>query len=176
MSRGAKQCMFFSKTDLWETPLKKDVENRGGRMKIYYKKVRDGAKIPEKATAGAAGYDLYACIPEPVIVGTEPQKIPTGLSLAIPDGYAGFLYARSGLASKFGLRPANCVGVIDSDYRGECIVVLRNDKAPQTYTVNPGDRIAQLIIAPVVSAQFEEEEHLNDTSRGTGGFGSTGIS
>lgn len=142
--------------------------------KIPVKKLRENAILPTYGSTEAAGADLYACLEEPVVV--EPGAsvfVPTGLAMEIPQGYAGLVYARSGLACKRGLAPANKVGVIDSDYRGEFIVVLHNhsDKAE---TVANGERIAQLVIAPVFTPGFCEVEELNDTQRATGGFGSTG--
>ena len=145
-------------------------------MEIKIKKLSPSAILPTYGSAGAAGADLYA-LPEgdPVTVNPgETVMIRTGLSMAIPEGYVGLNFARSGLASKRGLAPANKVGVIDSDYRGELMVALHNHgNAPQT--VNPGDRVAQLLVVPVITAQFTETDSLDDTERGTGGFGSTGI-
>ena len=138
-------------------------------------------RIPSEAgmaggSADAAGYDLYACPADGQCVTIAPHAtamIGTGLALAIPAGYFGGVFARSGLASKQGLRPANCVGVIDADYRGECTVALHNDTdAPRT--VAPGDRIAQLVILPFLAAEFAEADALDETDRGAGGFGSTG--
>ncbi|MDI9539990.1 MAG: dUTP diphosphatase [Bacillota bacterium] len=141
-------------------------------MKIKIKKLHEDAVIPVKGSDYAAGYDLYA-INDEVIYPHNTTKVSTGLAIEIPEGYFGGVFARSGLASKKGLRPANCVGVIDSDYRGEIIVLLHNDT--DTYQlVNKGDRIAQLVIMPYLSVEFEEAENLNDTERGDGGFGSTG--
>ena len=143
-------------------------------MKILIKKLRPDAVIPASGSAYAAGYDLCACIDAPVVIPPHAAaKIGTGLSLAVPEGYFGAVFARSGLATKQGLRPANCVGVCDSDYRGEYIVALYNDSA-EPRTVQPGDRIAQLVILPCMTAEFEETEALPDTVRGAGGFGSTG--
>ena len=143
-------------------------------MKISVKKLRPDAVLPTAGSQYAAGYDLYACMDAPVTV--EPhttEKIGTGLSVAVPEGWFGAVFARSGLAAKQGLRPANCVGVCDSDYRGEYIVAIHNDSdTPQT--VSPGDRIAQLVILPYMTAEFEEAEELPATARGAGGFGSTG--
>lgn len=144
------------------------------RMKIRVKKLRSGAVLPSSGSAFAAGYDLYACIDESVeIMPHTTQKIGTGLSVEIPEGYFGAVFARSGLAAKNGIRPANCVGVCDSDYRGEYIVALHND-TDNLYTVNPGDRIAQLVVMPYLSCEFEESDELSLTQRGEGGFGSTG--
>ena len=127
-------------------------------------------------SADAAGYDLYACPADGQCVTIAPHvtaMIGTGLALAIPAGYFGGVFARSGLASKQGLRPANCVGVIDADYRGECTVALHND-TDEVRTVAPGDRIAQLVILPFLAAEFAEADALDETDRGAGGFGSTG--
>ena len=143
-------------------------------MNIRIKKLRDDACIPTSGSEYAAGYDLYACLDSPVCIRPHTtEKIGTGLSLAIPDGYFGAVFARSGLASKKGMRPANCVGVCDSDYRGEYIVALHNDSENE-YTVNPGERIAQLVILPYLKVEFELVEELDSTARGAGGFGSTG--
>ena len=123
----------------------------------------------------AAGYDLYACLEcdSVEIKPHETVKIGTGLAVAVPEGYFGAVFARSGLAAKEGLRPANCVGVCDSDYRGEYIVALHND-SEEVRTVSNGDRIAQLVIMPFLSVEFDQVEALDQTERGAGGFGSTG--
>jgi dUTP pyrophosphatase len=143
-------------------------------MNIQVKKLKDNAQLPTRGSAYAAGYDLYACIDEAITIEAgETVKIGTGLSIAVPEGYFGAIFARSGLAAKEGLRPANCVGVADSDYRGECIVALHNDSSV-TRTVTPNERIAQLVIMPFLSVTFEEAESLDETDRGNGGFGSTG--
>ncbi len=143
-------------------------------MKIQVKKLSPIAAIPTRGSVHAAGYDLYACLDAPVEVKAgETVKIGTGLSIAVPEGYFGAIFARSGLAAKEGLRPANCVGVADSDYRGEYIVALHND-SDITRTVTPGERIAQLVVMPYLSVEFEEAENLSETERGAGGFGSTG--
>lgn len=143
-------------------------------MNIPVKKLKPEAILPTYGSAMAAGADLYACLSETVTV--EPGQtvfIPTGLSMALPDGYVGLIYARSGLACKRNLAPANKVGVIDSDYRGEFIVALHNHgTTPQT--IAHGERIAQLVIAPVVQGIFSETDTLDETARGVGGFGSTG--
>lgn len=148
-------------------------------LKIKALSPRIGADIPvpSYATAGSAGMDLRACIDAPVtITPGEQGLIPTGLAIALPDpGYVALLYARSGLAIKHGLSPANCVGVIDSDYRGEIVVALRN-YAKEPYTVEPGERIAQMVITPVVQAEIALVDELDHTDRGAGGFGSTGRS
>lgn len=142
---------------------------------IKIMKLREDAQIPCHASEHAAGADLYACFDEEVlIVGAhETVMVPTGLAMEIPDGYFGAIFARSGLASKKGLRPANCVGVIDSDYRGEVIVALHNDSdIPRG--ILPGERIAQMVILPYENAIYVESDRLSDTERGSGGFGSTG--
>lgn len=141
---------------------------------IRVKKLNCMAILPTYGSAGAAGADLYACLEESVMI--EPGKtvfIPTGLSMEIPHGYVGLIYARSGLACKRGLAPANKVGVIDSDYRGEFIVALHNHGV-EVQTVSHGERIAQLLITPVVTPGFYEVKELSDTERAAGGFGSTG--
>ena len=142
--------------------------------KINVKKLRPNAQLPTFGSADAAGADLYACLDEAVqIAPGESAFIPTGLAMEIPKGYAGLIYARSGLACKRGLAPANKVGVIDSDYRGEFIVVLHNHGCA-TQVVEHGERIAQLVITPVLLPAYVEVEELNDTQRACGGFGSTG--
>ena len=143
-------------------------------MKIQIKKLRPDAVIPSAGSAYAAGYDLCACIDAPVEIAPHTTaRIGTGLSLAVPEGWFGAVFARSGLAAKQGLRPSNCVGVCDSDYRGEYIIALYND-SDEPRTVHPGDRIAQLVILPYMTAEFEETDELPATERGAGGFGSTG--
>ena len=143
-------------------------------MKVFFKKCREGAQIPTKGSEHAAGYDLYACLSQDVeIMPRETAVIPTGLCLELPSGYAGFVYARSGLATKKGLAPANKVGVCDSDYRGEYLVALYNQSG-EVVTVKNGERIAQLVIAPYLDVEFVQEENLTKTGRGSGGFGSTG--
>ena len=141
-------------------------------MKI--KKLNPNAIIPTYGSECAAGADLYACIESPVTI--EPGQtvfISTGLAMEIPEGYAGFVYARSGLSCKRGLAPANKVGVVDADYRGEITVALHNHSdEPKTIEVN--ERIAQIVIAPFVHVAFDEVDELSDTVRGAGGFGSTG--
>ncbi len=141
---------------------------------VQIKKLRDGAVTPLYGSPYSAGADLYACLDAPVtLMPGETVMIPTGLAFALPEGYAGLVYARSGLASKKGLAPANKVGVIDSDYRGEVIVALLNH-GPDAQTVSPGERIAQLVVTPILTCQFVEADTLTDTDRGAGGFGSTG--
>lgn len=142
--------------------------------KISVKLLRPGARIPTYGTEASAGADLYACMQDKVEVGPgQSVMIPTGIAMEIPKGYAGLVFARSSMGAKRGLAPANKVGVIDSDYRGEITVVLHNHGA-QPQTISGGDRIAQLVIAPVITPGFAEQQTLDDTSRGEGGFGSTG--
>lgn len=144
-------------------------------MNINIKKLNNKAVIPTQAHPGDAGNDLYACLDEPVIINAgETVKIPTGLSIAIPDGYFGAIFARSGLATKQGLRPANCVGVCDAQYRGEYIVALHNDNNNDV-EIKHGDKVAQLIVMPFLSVTFNEVDDLDDTERGADGFGSTGV-
>lgn len=148
-------------------------------MELSVKRLSDNAVLPQYATPGSAAMDLCACLDAPLVLpaaGTGElycQMVPTGLAMAIPEGYVGLIFARSGLASKHGIAPANCVGVIDSDYRGEVKVALANH-APQQYVIQPGDRIAQLMISPVVQPAVAETAQLPETRRGEGGFGSTG--
>lgn len=143
-------------------------------MLIQLKKLKEKALLPSRGSELAAGYDLYACLDGDVeILPGQTVRIGTGLALAVPEGYFGAVFARSGLASKEGLRPANCVGVCDSDYRGEYIIALHND-SDTVRTVRHGDRIAQLVVMPFLAAEFEESEALPETARGAGGFGSTG--
>lgn len=141
---------------------------------IKVKKLKSNAMLPTYGSAEAAGADLYACLEESVtILSGATAFIPTGLAMELPKGCAGLIYARSGLACKRGLAPANKVGVIDSDYRGEFIVALHNH-GQEAQTVSHGERIAQLIITPVLTPAYEETAELSDTGRGAGGFGSTG--
>ena len=141
---------------------------------VRVKILRNGAKLPTYGTAEAAGADLYACLETPVIIAPGATAfIPTGIALEVPRHCAGLIYARSGLACKRGLAPANKVGVVDSDYRGEIKVVLLNH-SNQPQTLQPGERVAQFVITPVLTPAYEEVEELTDTTRGTGGFGSTG--
>ena len=141
---------------------------------IRVKLLRDGAKLPTYGSLEAAGADLYACLTEPVTIGSgQTVFIPTGIAMEVPVGCAGLVYARSGLACKRGLAPANKVGVIDSDYRGEVIVALHNHSAnPQT--IENGERIAQMVITPVLTPAYEVSDELSNTERSGGGFGSTG--
>lgn len=137
--------------------------------------LNDLAQMPERGSEQAAGWDLHAAIERPV--GIPPHmtvKIGTGLAMAIPEGTFGALFPRSGIASREGLRPANCVGVIDSDYRGEIIAAIHND-SNEYRTIIPGERIVQLVILPYVPVNFNKVDTLSTTERGTGGFGSTGM-
>lgn len=145
-------------------------------MNINIRLLNDTAKIPYRGSEEAAGYDLYACIgrSNKVIKPNETVKINTGIAMEIPKGYFGAIYARSGLSIKEGLRPANCVGILDSDYRGEIIVALHNDSDMQKI-IKDGDRIAQLVVQPYLNCSFTLVENLDETKRGNGGFGSTGI-
>ena len=141
-------------------------------MKVKIIKLREDARVPLYATESSAGADLYS--PDRYVIKPgETAFVKTGLALEIPDGYAGLIYARSGMASKKGLAPANKVGVIDSDYRGEITVALFNHSA-ETREIGEGERIAQIIITPYLKADFEVSYALSDTERGKGGFGSTG--
>ena len=143
-------------------------------MLINIKKLDERAKIPTYGSNYSAGADLYAvCDGEILIKPNETVLVHTYLSLEIPEGYGGFIYARSGLASKKGLAPANKVGVIDADYRGEVMVALHNHSLTEQ-TISDGERIAQLVIAPFLKAEFYETDELTNTERGIGGFGSTG--
>ena len=144
-------------------------------MKLKVKYLNAKAARPEYATCGSAGLDLSAAMDTPVLLKVGGRAmIPTGIAVKIPEGYGGFVFPRSGLAYKKGISMANCVGVIDSDYTGELKVVLHNISG-HDYTVNPGDRIAQLVLMPVAMAEIEEVEELEQTTRGSGGFGSTGF-
>lgn len=141
---------------------------------VNIKKLKENATIPTYGSEYAAGADLYACIDEPLTINPgETQFIGTGIALEVPAGYAGLIYARSGLSCKKGLAPANKVGVVDADYRGEVTVALHNHSLDPK-TVEPNERIAQMVIAPFLTAVFNEVDELSDTVRGSGGFGSTG--
>lgn len=143
-------------------------------MNVKIVKLKKNATIPTAGSSKAAGYDLYACIDKQIqIRAHRTEKIGTGLAITPPAGYFGAIFPRSGLSTKQGLRPANCVGVCDEDYTGEYIVALHNDTDLNQY-VNPGDRIAQLVFLPYLDVDFEEVETLDETERGSGGFGSTG--
>lgn len=147
-------------------------------MVLCVKKLNDKAVLPTEGTEYSAGYDLYAC--EDVFINPgEAKAVPTGIAIEIrgsfiSERYVILLFARSGLACKHGLSPANCVGVIDEDYRGEVIPFLRNN-SDEPYFIHAGDRVAQLVITPIVKPHIQETDTLKDTSRGTGGFGSTGV-
>lgn len=140
--------------------------------KIQIKRLRDTAVIPTRGSEKAAGYDLYATANYD-IAPHSTVKVGTGISIALPDNSFGAIFARSGLATKKGLRPANCVGVCDSDYRGEYIVPLHND-TDEMMSIEAGERIAQLIVMPFIPVEFEEVDELDETERGNKGFGSTG--
>ena len=141
---------------------------------IKFKKLNNLAKLPTRGSEYAAGLDLYANISEPIII--EPHttcKIGTGISMELPNGTFGAIFARSGLATKKGLRPANCTGIIDSDYRGEYIVAIYND-SNLSQTIEPQERIAQLILLPFIPMSLVEVDTLTETARGDGGFGHSG--
>lgn len=143
-------------------------------MKINIKKLNENAVVPTYGSVYAAGADLYACIEkDEIIEPNETKLIKTGLAIELPVGYAAFIYARSGLASKRGLAPANKVGVVDCDYRGEIMVALHNH-SKEAQAVSPKERIAQMVIAPYITAEFDVVDTLSETARGDGGFGSTG--
>lgn len=143
-------------------------------MKIDFKKIDSRASVPMYGSKCAAGADLRAILDAPTIVKPgESVLIHTGIAVAIPDGHVGLVYARSGIACKRGLAPANKVGVIDSDYRGEIMVSLHNHSTTEQ-TIEPNERIAQMIITPFIHCEYEEVDNLDATVRGTGGFGSTG--
>ena len=141
---------------------------------LLLKLIRPGAKSPERATAGSVGFDVAACIEDAVVIEPgETRMIGSGFTIALQPGYAAFLYARSGLGIKRGIIPANCVGVIDSDYRGEVIVGLKNT-SNESFTVNNGDCIAQMVVMKCELPGIIVCENLDETKRGSGGFGSTG--
>lgn len=140
-------------------------------MELKFKKLNQYAIIPTRGSEKAAGLDLYAT-KTVSIHPHETEKIGTGIAIAVPEGYFGGIFARSGIATKQGLRPANCTGVIDADYRGEVIVALHND-SNETRIIEAGERIAQLILIPFVFAELNEVDELDETERGSGGFGST---
>lgn len=143
-------------------------------MKIKIKRLSETAALPVRGSAQAAGYDLCADIKEPLTIPAgQTVVVDTGLAFAIPDGYFGGVFARSGISTKHGLRPANCTGVIDSDYRGPVVVPLYNDSDTERM-IMPGERVAQLIILPYLAVDFCEVEQLEETERGENGFGSTG--
>lgn len=143
-------------------------------MDVRFKRLNDLAKIPTRGSKFSAGYDLYAATDKDIQIPPHSTvKIGTGLAMELPVGWFGAIFARSGIATKRGLRPANCVGVADADYRNEYIVALHNDTT-ETKTVQAGERIAQLVILPCQDIDFKEVNELHDTDRGMGGFGSTG--
>ena len=142
---------------------------------IKYTKLKEDAIEPTRGSAAAAGYDLYAAIEDSIAIPAHSTvKIGTGLAFALPEGTFAAIFARSGLATKQGLRPANCVGVCDSDYRGEYIVALHND-TDNEQTINPGDRIAQMVLMSYLPMTFQQTDSLDETERGQNGFGSTGV-
>lgn len=143
-------------------------------MNINVKKLNEYAKLPTRGSEQSAGYDLYAAIKNPIVIlPHETKKIGTGLAFELSDNTFAGIFARSGLATKEGLRPSNCVGVCDSDYRGEYIVAIHND-SDVLRVINPGDRIAQMILLPYILMELNEVDDLSDTNRGEGSFGSTG--
>ena len=143
-------------------------------VNVNIKKLKENATLPTYGSEYAAGADLYACIDSPLTIAPgQTHFIGTGLAIEIPEGYAGLIYARSGLSCKRGLAPANKVGVVDADYRGEITVALHNHSL-EPQTIAPNERIAQMVIAPFLSAAFHEVDELSDTVRGVGGFVSTG--
>lgn len=143
-------------------------------MNIKIKKLNNLAKMPSRGSSAAAGYDLYAAIEKPIhILPHSTMKIGTGLSFELPEGTFAAIFARSGIAAKQGLRPANCVGVCDSDYRGQYIVAIHND-TDEVQTIIPQERIAQMILLPYIEMDFYEVDNLSETERGEGSFGSTG--
>lgn len=142
------------------------------KTNIKFAKVKPDAKIPTRGSSFAAAYDLYSCTETEINPG-ETKMVSTGLAIQAPSGYFGAIFARSGLATKQGLRPANCVGICDEDYTGEYIVPLHNDSTEHRI-IHYGDRIAQLVFLPYLNVEFQEVECLDKTERGSGGFGSTG--
>ena len=143
-------------------------------MDVRFKRLNDLAKIPTRGSKFSAGYDLYTATDEDIQIPPHSTvKIGTGLAIELPIGWFGAIFARSGIATKRGLRPANCVGVVDADFRNEVLVALHNDTS-ETMTVQAGERIAQLVILPYQDIDFKEVNELHDTDRGMGGFGSTG--
>lgn len=142
---------------------------------LHVKKLRPGAALPERATGWSAGYDLCACLDAPICLPARQRAmIPTGIAIGIEDpGVAGFVFGRSGLGVKRGICPSNAVGVIDADYRGEIMVGLTNH-SDEDYTIQPGERIAQMVLLPVLTPVLLEVDELSETGRGAGGFGSTG--
>lgn len=144
------------------------------KQSVRIKKLRENAVCPSYQSASAAGADLYAALDSAIAVEAgQTVLVPTGIAMEIPEGFVGLVYARSGLASKKGLAPANKVGVIDSDYRGEIMVALHNHSGERAQVLS-GERIAQIVLTPYLTAEFEESDELSETARGEGGFGSTG--
>lgn len=142
---------------------------------IKIKKINKEAKLPTHGSEYSAGYDLYACIPtETIVKPFSTLEVGTGLAMALPEGTFGAIYARSGLATREHLRPANCVGIIDSDYRGEIKIVIHND-SEEIQKITPGERVAQLVLQKYIPMSFQEVDELDETTRGEGGFGSTGM-
>ena len=142
-------------------------------MDLKILKLNDNATIPSYGSKSAAGADLYSCEGELVFAPNETKLVHTGIAMEIPEGYVGLIYARSGIATKRGLAPANKVGVIDSDYRGEIMVALHNHSGAEA-KIEAGERVAQIVITPYLTVNFVETNELDDTERGVGGFGSTG--
>ena len=143
-------------------------------MNIKIKKLNNLAKMPSRGSSDAAGYDLYAATDQILDIAPHSTiKVGTGLSFELPEGTFAAIYARSGIATKRGLRPANCTGICDSDYRGEYIVALHND-TDEWRSIGPGERIAQMILLPYIEMKFNEVDELSDTERGEGGFGNSG--
>ena len=144
-------------------------------VKVNFKKLNNDAKVPTYGSQYAAGADLYACTNGETVVFKpgETKLIHTGIAMEIPEGYAGLIYARSGIANKRGLAPSNKVGVVDSDYRGEIMVSLHNH-SNEEQSISDFERVAQMVIAPFLAVEYNEVEELTDTVRGEGGFGSTG--
>jgi len=161
---------------MFGTPAPTKQEDMDFRLPMKYKKLDMRAKEPTQGSKEAAGYDLYGLVlgDELEILPHTTVKIGTGIAIELPPCTFGAIFARSGLATKQGLRPANCVGVIDSDYRGEVIVALHND-TNQIQVIHSGDRIAQLTVLPYMQVKLVEAEELSDSIRGNGGFGSTGV-
>lgn len=151
-----------------------DILGRYNDKLIKYTKLNEYAQEPTRGSAAAAGYDLYAAVENPIAIPAHSTvKVGTGLAFELPENTFAAIFARSGLATKQGLRPANCVGVCDSDYRGEYIVALHND-TDEEKVIEPNERIAQMVLMPYIPMMFEEVESLEATERGEGGFGSTG--
>ena len=152
-----------------------DILGRYNDKLIKYTKLNEYAQEPTRGSAAAAGYDLYAAVENPIAIPAHSTvKVGTGLAFELPENTFAAIFARSGLATKQGLRPANCVGVCDSDYRGEYIVALHND-TDEEKVIEPNERVAQMVLMPYIPMMFEEVESLDETERGEGGFGSTGV-